>query len=49
MLKEKNLVTKTSNLPDDYSNILGAITSKIKASQSRAMTAVNRELIEVYR
>ena len=49
MLKEKNLVTKTSNLPDDYSSILGTITTKIKASQSRAMTAVNRELIEVYR
>lgn len=49
MLKEESLVTKALNLPDDYSNILGAITSKIKASQSRAMTAVNRELIEVYR
>nr|NGX50947.1 hypothetical protein [Chlamydiota bacterium] len=53
MLKEKKVVKKTSkgptSLPDGYINILESITSKIKASQTRALTAVNRELIEVYR
>ena len=53
MLEEKKEVKKTSkntnSLPDGYINILESITSKIKASQLRAMTAVNRELIEVYR
>ncbi len=53
MLKEKKEITKASksshSLPDGYVNILESIRTKIKASQLRAMTAVNRELIEVYR
>jgi len=53
MLKETKEVTKAAkgltSLPDGYVNILEAITSKIKASQMRAMRAVNCELIEIYR
>ncbi|MBX9744713.1 MAG: hypothetical protein K2X08_05830, partial [Chlamydiales bacterium] len=37
------------SLPKEYASILEDLTSKIKAAQSRAMVAVNRELIEVYR
>ena len=38
-----------SSLPEGYASILEAITSKIRAAQTRAMVAVNCELIEVYR
>jgi hypothetical protein len=34
---------------DGYKEILESIVGKIKAAQTRAMSAVNRELIEVYR
>ena len=38
-----------ASLPEDYLKILESITTKIKASQTRALKAVNRELIEIYR
>jgi predicted nuclease of restriction endonuclease-like (RecB) superfamily len=37
------------SLPEGYASILEAITNKIRAAQTRAMVAVNRELIDVYR
>ncbi len=36
-------------LPSGYSDILDSISSKIKSAQARAMSSVNRELIEIYR
>jgi predicted nuclease of restriction endonuclease-like (RecB) superfamily len=36
-------------LPKGYADILSFISSKIKSAQARAMSAVNRELVEVYR
>lgn len=36
-------------LPKGYISVLETISAKIKAAQTRAMTSVNRELIEVYR
>ncbi len=38
-----------SNSPQEYKDILVELRTKIKAAQARAMGAVNRELIEVYR
>ncbi len=38
-----------ASLPRGYASILEAITRKIRAARTRAMVAVNRELIEVYR
>lgn len=38
-----------ASLPNGYASILEAITNKIRAAQTRAMVAVNRELIDVYR
>ncbi len=48
----KNTLKKTAEiaaLSDGYKDILASIISKIKAAQARAMSAVNHELIEVYR
>jgi len=48
----KNTLKKTTEiaaLSDGYKDILASIISKIKAAQARAMSAVNHELIEVYR
>lgn len=36
-------------LPKNYTSVLKTIIDKIKAAQTRAMIAVNQELIEVYR
>lgn len=53
MPKKKNPVSKKKDLPakapKGYEAILNSISSKIKSAQARAMSAVNRELIEVYR
>ena len=53
MPKKKKEVSKKKNLPaklpKGYADILDSISSKIKSAQARAMSAVNRELIEVYR
>jgi len=38
-----------SKIPQKYSAIFTVLSSKIKAAQARAMGAVNRELIEIYR
>lgn len=38
-----------STLPEGYGDILDSISQKIKSAQTRAMSAVSRELIEVYR
>jgi predicted nuclease of restriction endonuclease-like (RecB) superfamily len=38
-----------SSLPEGYALILESITSKIRAAQTRAMVAVNHELIGIYR
>ncbi len=38
-----------ASLPKGYTSILETITNKIRAAQTRAMVAVNRELIDVYR
>ncbi len=44
---------KRENLPinfsQEYQAVLDSISSKIQSAQTRAMSAVNRELIEVYR
>lgn len=50
--KPSNLLKKeesTPLTPNGYEAILDTISSKIKSAQTRAMSAVNRELIEVYR
>ncbi len=39
----------SASLPKGYASILETITSKIRAAQTRAMVAVNCELIDVYR
>ncbi|MCH9624982.1 MAG: putative nuclease YhcG [Chlamydiales bacterium] len=44
--KKQDLISKA---PKGYEAILNSISSKIKSAQARAMSAVNRELIEVYR
>lgn len=53
MPKKKASVSKKKDLPSKaphgYEAILNSISSKIKSAQARAMSAVNRELIEVYR
>lgn len=53
MPKKKTPVSKKQDLPSKapkgYEAILNSISSKIKSAQARAMSAVNRELIEVYR
>jgi DUF1016 N-terminal domain len=36
-------------LPKEYTSVLESIVDKVKAAQTRAMVAVNLELIEVYR
>lgn len=36
-------------LPQEYTSILETLVQKIKSAQTRAMVAVNQELIEVYR
>ena len=46
ILQKKDLSTK---LLQGYGAILDDISSKIKSAQAKAMSAVNRELIEVYR
>jgi Uncharacterized conserved protein len=50
---KKNIVKKSGQivpapLPNGYASVLEAITSKIRTAQTKAMLAVNRELIEVY-
>lgn len=53
MSKKKTPISKKKDLPakppKGYEAILNSISSKIKSAQARAMSAVNRELIEVYR
>lgn len=47
---KKHLQPKASvTVPDGYKTVLNSIIGKIKAAQTRAMVAVNSELIEVYR
>jgi predicted nuclease of restriction endonuclease-like (RecB) superfamily len=36
-------------IPNEYNKVLNSIVGKIKAAQTRAMVAVNHELIEIYR
>ncbi len=36
-------------IPEDYGSVLETIVSKIKAAQARAISAVNFELVAVYR
>lgn len=36
-------------LPKEYPTILEVVVNKVKVAQTRAMLAVNRQLIEVYR
>jgi predicted nuclease of restriction endonuclease-like (RecB) superfamily len=36
-------------VPNEYSSVLEELKAKIKAAQTQAMVAVNRELIELYR
>ena len=45
----KKLLDSTNSLPPDYGTILEEIRGKIKAAQLRALTAVNQELISLYR
>jgi len=52
MPKKKKAVSKTtlpSKLPTGYGDILDSTVQKIQSAQGRAMSAVNKELIEVYR
>lgn len=50
--KPKDILSKANppaQFSQQYQAILDSISSKIKSAQTRAMSAVNRELIEVYR
>jgi predicted nuclease of restriction endonuclease-like (RecB) superfamily len=48
--KKTVVVTESlSKIPVGYKALLESIVDRIKAAQTRAMVAVNRELIEVYR
>ena len=53
MPKRKKAIVKKKILPVErpqgYSNILDSISLKIRSAHARALTAVNKELIEVYR
>ncbi len=44
-----NVLDNKFAVPNSYKEILASISSKIKAAQTRAMSAINHELIEVYR
>ena len=48
LVKRAEKITPTS-LPKEYAFILEAITNRIRNAQTRAMLAVNRELIDIYR
>lgn len=39
----------TPKIPEGYKTVLDSIVGKIKAAQTRALVAVNHELIEIYR
>lgn len=48
--KKQSLKTEIiSGLPKGYTSVLETLVQKIKSAQTRAMVAVNQELIEVYR
>jgi predicted nuclease of restriction endonuclease-like (RecB) superfamily len=49
MAKYNKKVPKPKALPNGYKEILASIISKIRAAQARALSVVNRELIEIYR
>ena len=54
MAKKKKAIAKkepssSSKLPSGYGDVLDSIVQKIQSAQGRAMSAVNKELIEVYR
>src|SRR5579862_8024624 len=49
MIAEQPEKIISTSMPKGYASVLEAITSKIRAAQIRAMVAVNRELIDVYR
>lgn len=54
MAKKKKAVAKRepslpSKLPSGYGDVLDSTVQKIQSAQGRAMSAVNKELIEVYR
>lgn len=52
MSKKKKAVSKSnlpSKLPTGYGDILDSTVQKIQSAQARAMSAVNKELIEVYK
>ena len=46
--KKSKTTINIVELPDGYSSILKGITEKIRAAQTRAMKAINFELIEIY-
>lgn len=49
--KNSSVITEVTShiIPDGYKVILESIVCKIKAAQTQAMVAVNRELVNVYR
>lgn len=47
--KKTTIAQPSNHVPDGYTTILELIVSKIKAAQTRAMIAVNLEIIEVYK
>ena len=46
--KESNQITKRQALPDSYAVFLQELKERIRESQVRASTSVNRELILLY-
>lgn len=42
-------ISKAETTPKEYSAVFNQIVKNIKAAQARAMTAVNKELVQVYR
>ena len=46
---DKKEVELSRTIPDGYNGVLESIVDKIQSAQTRALVAVNRELMEVYR
>lgn len=49
MTTKMKIENSSEILPHEYGNVLKAIRERIKSAQLKAMTAVNLELIGVYR
>lgn len=49
MLKQKEISSPSSPLPEGYKSVLQILVNQIQLAQARAMVTVNRELLGIYR